>query len=414
MPYRIITGVFPSIFYGWVLVAVVFLIAGTAAGLIYAFPAFFDSIAMTFNASRAQVSAIFAGAEFVWFMSGFLGGYLADRIGPAKVVLLGSVLMSSGLFLSSQANTLSVLIIAYALGVGIGGGLIYIPSISLIQRWFKRYRGIASGIAICGTGVGTLLFPLIGERLVSAYGWALSHMVFSAIALTICGGLSFLLIASPEKLGTYPDGVTTQTAAATPQNSRGKDLAEAVRLRPFWHLYVASLFTSSAIFTTYVHLVPYAVDHGNERSVSVALIGAVGVSSVVGRFLFGGVSDRLGGRKTISLMFAGLAVSVGWWLLSPPNIVNLFVYALVFGAFYGGYISILPALTMSYFGGRQISSIIGALYTSWGLGALLGPTMTGFLFDISGSYEHGLIVAVVLLTLAAISCMVIKDPTDDY
>jgi len=81
-------------FYGWLIVIVVFMLSGTSAGLIYAFSVFFEEISRNFEATRVQVSLIFSGAEFVWFLSGFFGGYLADRLGPTRVVLCGAMLMA--------------------------------------------------------------------------------------------------------------------------------------------------------------------------------------------------------------------------------------------------------------------------------------------------------------------------------
>lgn len=402
------------IFYGWMIVFAVFLLTGTAAGLIYAFSVFFDAISQKFNASRAQVSLIFSGAEFIWFLSGFLGGYLADRMGPARVVLFGALLMAGGLFLASQAQSITGIVLAYAIGVGIGGGFIYIPSISLVPRWFKRQRGFATGIALCGVGLGTFAFPLLGEALLTPLGWDGAHVLFAAIALVVCGGLSFLLIPRPQAIGLNPDSHPGLSPQSAEQALFGLSLSEALRHRAFWHFYIASLLTAAVIFTTYVHLVPFAVDNGNDRTASVGLIGAVGIASIVGRFLFGGLSDRIGSRRTISLMSAGMVLAVGWWLLLPPSLGNLYIYALVFGAFYGGYISILPVLAMTFFGGRQLSTIIGALYTSWGIGALIGPTMTGALFDLSHAYTTGLLVSVMFLLVSSLSYLFIRDPETPY
>ena len=118
--------------------------------------------------------------------------------------------MAGGLFLASQAQTITGIVFAYAIGVGTGGGFIYIPSISLVPRWFKRQRGLATGIAICGVGLGTFAFPLLGEALLSPLGWDGVHVLFAAIALVVCGGLSFLLIPQPQSISLNPDDDDTE------------------------------------------------------------------------------------------------------------------------------------------------------------------------------------------------------------
>ncbi|WP_282611169.1 MFS transporter [Pelagibius sp. Alg239-R121] len=402
------------LFYGWYIVGAVFLLSGTAAGLIYAFSVFFEEISHSFNASRAEVSLIFSGAEFVWFLSGFLGGYLADRFGPRRVVLGGALLMAAGLFLASQATTLAGIVLAYAIGVGIGGGFIYIPAISLVPRWFRRRRGLASGFAICGVGAGTFAFPILGKILLDRMGWDGAHVVFAGIAVAICGSMAFFLITSPATVGLGPDGDPVRQDEAGAPAVSGYTLGEAIRSRAFWQFYVACLLTSAVIFTTYVHLIPYAIDHGNDRTGSVALLGVVGVASIAGRFLFGGLSDRIGGKRTISLMSFGMAAAVAWWLLSPPSLGFLYVYTVIFGAFYGGYISVLPVLAMIFFGGRHLSTIIGALYTSWGVGALIGPTMTGYFFDVTQDYSTGFVTLIIFLCVASAISFFVRDHAESF
>ncbi|MDK4717623.1 MFS transporter [Rhizobium sp. CNPSo 4039] len=409
-----VNGTRARFFYGWIIVCAVFFIGGTAAGTIYAFPAYFDAIAHAFGANRAQVSFVFSISEFIWFMSGFAGGFLSDRYGPRLVVFFGSLCMAAGMILAASATSMATLYVAYGAGVGIGGGLMYIPAISVVQRWFKVRRGLASGLAICGTGLGTLLFPLLASRLVERIGWVETHYVFSLIVIAICSSASFLLVSHPEKKGFGPDGTLPAIVSLQGTTSSGLSLKQAIRTRPFWHLFVASLLSSSAVFTTYVHLVPYALDNHNPSYWSFALIGLLGLASIVGRFSFGGFADRLGRRRTLAVMFVGLGLSMFWWLVASPHIINLMIYAFVFGAFYGGYIAILPGLCMSYFGGRQISGIIGALYTSWGFGALLGPPLTGVMFDFYHTYAYAIIFSILLLLIAAVSCITVTDPSDDY
>ena len=401
------------LFYGWIIVAAVFFTTTTAAGTIYAFPAFFDSFSQTFGANRFEISLIFAISECVWFSTGFVAGFLADRIGPRLVVLTGSVFMACGLALAASATSVETLYLAYGGGVGIGGGMMYVPSVSVIQRWFKRRRGLASGLAICGTGVGTLVVPFLTTLMIGNAGWRLTHYVLAVAVFAICGMASLLLVGSPGQIGLAPDG-DRHVPEVGPQPLPGATLAEALATRAFWLLYCASLVSSASVFITYVHLVPNALDNGISAQSSIILVGALGAAGTFGRFLLGGAADRVGRRHALTLMFVGLTTAMAWWLLAPPTFATLMIYAIVFGAFYGGYITVLPVLAMDFFGGSRISSIIGFLYTSWAFGALGGPPLAGFLYEASGSYFYAILTGGLFMGLAALSCIVIREPQHQY
>jgi MFS family permease len=142
-----------------------------------------------------------------------------------------------------------------------------------------------------------------------------------------------------------------------------------------------------------VHLVPYALDHGVGSSAAVLLVGAIGVGSTAGRFLLGGMADRLGRPLSFLLMFVGMGLSFVIWLFSA-SLWPLAAFALVFGIFYGGFVALAPAVIIDYFGARQASSLIGIVYTSVAFGTLIGPSAAGFVFDISHSYTLPILLSI--------------------
>ena len=154
------------------------------------------------------------------------------------------------------------------------------------------------------------------------------------------------------------------------------------------------------MFVPFVHLVPFAVDHEVQQSSAVLLLGVIGVGSTVGRFFLGGLADRIGRQSFVLAMYVGMAVSLAIWAVAS-GFWLLAAFALLFGLFYGGWVAILPALVMDYFGGRSVSGIIGVLYTSVGFGALVGPSAAGFAFDLSHSYLVPILASVGVNVVAA-------------
>jgi MFS family permease len=107
-------------------------------------------------------------------------------------------------------------------------------------------------------------------------------------------------------------------------------------------------------------------------------------------------------------MFVGMAASLPIWAISTA-FWPLAVFAFVFGVAYGGWVALLPSVVMDYFGGRNVSGIIGVLYTSAGIGTLVGPTAAGFAFDLSHSYTAPILVSAAGNVIAALIMAVTSD-----
>jgi MFS family permease len=174
-----------------------------------------------------------------------------------------------------------------------------------------------------------------------------------------------------------------------------------VKSRRFTGLYAACLICSFGLFIPFVHLVPYAQDHGISPSSAVLLLGLIGVGSTAGRFFLGGLADRMGRRQSVLALFLGMAAALGLWAVSS-GFWPLAVFALVYGAVYGAWVALLPALVADYFGARNAGGIIGILYTSVAFGNLTGPVTAGYAFDISGSYAVPILAGVCANVIAAV------------
>ncbi len=187
------------------------------------------------------------------------------------------------------------------------------------------------------------------------------------------------------------------------------NLKASLRTGPFWLLYAACSFAAFAIFVPFVHLVPYAKDHGITEQLALYLMMAIGIGSVAGRFAFGGIADRLGRRKAPAIMFAGLTLMLLWWTIST-QFWALALFGLLFGAFYGGFVALIPAMTADYYGSRFASSILGALYTSVSIGAVTGPTLAGYAFDLTHSYELAILIGAAMMAVAGVLMLLAPDP----
>jgi MFS family permease len=391
-------------FYGWYVVAGAFAVTMMGFGSAYTFSAFVETLQHEFGASRGSVSLVFSLAGFLYFALGIVSGPLADRFGPRSLAMTGMLLTGAGLAAAGFARTLTEVYVAYGLGVGLGVGLAYVPALGAVQRWFVRRRGFASGLAVSGIGVGTLVLPPIASFLIHTVGWRSSYMVIGAAVALGGGALALLIEGDPRARGQLPDG-DPPTAAVSPKPA-GASVAEAVTSRRFVLLYLACFICALGVFVPFVHLTPYAADHGVSEAIAVLLVGTIGVGSTVGRFFLGNIADRLGRSPTLVLMHAGMAVALGIWALATEA-WSLAAFAFVFGIFYGGWVAVLPAVVMDYFGGRNVSGIIGVLYSSVAFGTLIGPSAAGFAFDRSHSYLLPIVFSILANVVSALLMLVV-------
>lgn len=395
-----------KIFYGWLVVAAAFLTMFTCFGAAYSFPAFFEPLSREFGATRGTVSLVFSAAGFLYFALGAISGRLADRIGPQPVVGFGLACVAAGMFATSFADSLTAIILFYGIGIGIGVGFAYVPAIGTVQRWFVAKRGQASGWAVAGIGIGTMAAPPAAAYAIEVFGWRGAYIAFGFATLVLGVLATLLLRASPASMGLQPDGAAAPVNTA-PTAPAGLELGQVLRHRVFWLLYLACALNCIGTFVPFVHLAPYATDQGLSRIEGVWLVGLIGVGSTLGRFVLGGLADRIGRDRSLALIMLLNGVALAYWSVAQ-GFTALAIFALVFGLFYGGFVALVPAFTADLFGLRAMSAVLGVLYTSVAFGTLLGPTLAGWVFDTTGSYTWPILICTIGCVVSAL--MVWKLP----
>jgi OFA family oxalate/formate antiporter-like MFS transporter len=190
----------------------------------------------------------------------------------------------------------------------------------------------------------------------------------------------------------------------------GPTVSDAIRSRHFVGLCAASLLGSFGVFVPFVHLVPYALDHGIPQSSAVLLLAALGIGSTGGRFFLGGLADRLGRPLSLVAMIIGMGLAFVVWALST-KFWPLAAFAFAFGLFYGGWVALIPAVVADYFGARNLGTLIGVLSMCIAFGTLIGPSAAGLAFDLSHSYALPIGVSIgAYVIVAAILISASKRP----
>jgi MFS family permease len=404
----VLTALQGRFFHGWVVVSGAFFVSLVSFGVAYTFSTFFDALKSQFDASRGDVSFVFALTGFIYFGLGAVSGPLADRIGPRRVIAAGIICIGAGLLLASVAQSLWQVYLTYSLGVGFGVGFAYVPAIGAVQRWFVKRRGSASGIAVTGIGIGTVAFPLIADGLIAWQGWRGAYVSLAILSLAIGIPAALLVENSPERRGLNPDGAREDDALHASALG-GMAAPQAMRTAPFWLMYIAAVLAGLGLFTPFVHLVPYAKDHGLSSTQGALLIAFIGIGSSVGRLFIGAPADRFGRKASLAAAYAAMAGSLFVWL-GAQQFWSLSLFALLFGVSYGGFVALSPALTTDFFGAKSASGIIGWSFTGAAIGSLAGPTLAGFFYDATGSYTVPILFGAVANVAAAALIVFLASP----
>lgn len=393
-------------FHGWYMVAAVHVLLALIFGAAYSFGAFFTSLQANFDAGRFSTASIFSLTALIYYVVGVFSGAWSDRTTVRSVTSIGIVLLSLGFLVSSLLSfSLALFLGAFCILVGLGVGLVYVPAVSTIQRWFITRRSSASGLALAGTGLGTLVGPMVAGLLMQHLSWQSTMQIYAAAIALVGLATAGCLRGKPAELGQFPDGIRPREAISGQQatSGHGITLRESVRQPRFWWFFVAIFFGSIGLFLALVHINPYARQYGLGLTQANLLIGLIGVGNIGGRLVLGRIGDRMGAQRFLIVVTLSLVVLCGLWSIAH-GFVALVVFALLFGAANGGCIALYPAVASNWFGTANLGAILGALYIAVGIAAIAGGSVAGLLYDLYQSYTLPIALAAgsALLSAAAV------------
>lgn len=397
----------PGFFYGYIVVALAFLITVILGGTLYTFGVFFKPLSDEFGWTRAATSGAFSLFMVLHGLLYIFTGRLNDRFGPRLVMSGCGLFLGLGYLLMSQTNTLWHLYLFYGviIAVGMSGG--YVPLISTVTRWFVKRRGLMTGIAVAGTGAGTMIMPPVASWLISNYGWRTSYAVIGLMVLVVVIAAAQFLKRAPSQIQQLPYGQSEVQKESTSLEAGGLTLQEAIRTRYFWLLCVTFFGFGAFLQAVMVHIVPHATGLEIPATTAANIFIAIGGLSVVGRIVMGSASDRIGNRTAL-LIGLVLTTAVLAWLLVAKEMWMFYLFAAVFGFAYGGLVSVQSPLVAELFGMRSHGVIFGSIVFVVTIGGAVGPVMAGRIFDVSGSYNSAFLICSALSATSLILALFLR------
>jgi len=374
-------------------------------GTYYAFGVFFKPILTEFGWTRAMTSGAFSLSMILHGLLGIVMGRLTDKLGPRRVMALCGFLLGLGYLLMSQIGAVWQVYLFYGVIVGIGMGGAWVPLLSTVARWFTKRRSMMTGIVLAGTGIGGLIAPPVANQLIVTYDWRISYIIMGSIVLVVVVLAAQLLRRDPAQMGQVPYGGKQGGEQGLEGGTWGFSLREAVYTRQFWLVFVMDLCLGFCMFAIIVHIVPHATELGISAGSAANILATIGGMMIVGRVVLGSAADRIGNRQIFIIGFILVSAAL-FWLVPAMEMWRLYLFAVVFGFAVGGMGPSESPLIAGLFGLSSHGLILGVIALGFTIGASSGPLLTGYIFDVTGSYQAAFLVSAAIgiigLILAAL------------
>jgi MFS family permease len=384
-----------TFFYGYFVVGASLLIMSAMWAVYYAFGVFFKPVLNEFGWTKAMTSGAFSLASIMNGLLAVAVGGLTDKFGPRMVMTICGLFLGLGLMLMSQVSNIFHLYLFYGIFVGAGMSGSMVPLTSTVARWFVKRRSLMTGIVAAGSGIGALIGPPVASRLIPIYGWRMSYVILGSFTLFTVVLSAQLVKKDPTQIGQVPYGDNQINQVGSNLRVEGLPLREAVSSLQFWVFFMTGFCYGYCLFAIMVHIIPHAIESGISAVRAANILATIGCLIILGKVVLGRVGDMVGNRRTLILGF--ILMSVALICLVPAKIAwMIFLIAGIFGFAFGGISVSHSPLVAELFGLRSHGLIYGVFGISVGCGGAMGPLMTGYLFDVTNSYQMAFLVCAVI------------------
>ncbi|HEY8879880.1 MAG TPA: MFS transporter [Roseateles sp.] len=363
--------------YRWVIVAAGGLLGCVAIGALFSLPVLLRPIALDTGWSTTGISTAMTIAFVAMAVGSVLWGALSDRIGPRRVVGVGTLLLIGGLALSSLATSLLAFQVCFGAVVGISAAAIFAPLMACVTGWFDTRRSLAVSLVSAGMGMAPLTMSPLVAWLVQAHDWRSTLQIVAAVVAGLMLPASLLIRRPPALVAATSPG-----AAQEP----GPSVGQAVRSAPFLILVLTSFLTCATHSGPIFHTVSYAVTCGIPLMAAVSIYSLEGLAGMGGRLVFGLLGDRFGAARTLVLALLAQAVVVLGYLYAR-ELKSFYAVASLFGFTYAGVMPLFAVIARENFPLRMMGTVIGGTAMASSIGMALGPVLGGLIYDSFSTYS---------------------------
>ncbi|MAU24797.1 MAG: hypothetical protein CL706_05230 [Chloroflexi bacterium] len=399
-----------KIYYGWLIVGVLFLFNSIGIGTRQGFGIFVDTWGSEWE---VNVSSISLAASIGWLVNGLANpilGQLSDKYGPKIVMVFCSLIVSlSSILVATSYNVFTLsfyygFLISFATGTGGPLGII-------LSRWFARRRGVAMGAVMAGGSIGSLFFIPLLTFIAINYSWELAWVVVGLFGLIVVVPSSIIVLKNtPSDLNlSEEDSKKDNLDTAEESGPLWVDnWTTAYNSKPMWQLSLGYFVCGITTASISVHFIKWAISENISTSEAALSFGVLSAINGVSVFCSGYFSDIFQRRIILGLVYAirGIAFLA---LLLLSGQVALWAFAIVGGMSWLATVPLTTALTSEIYGQKKLGSLVGLINMSHQLGGAGAVLLFGMVFDIFGNYDFGLWVGVISLIIASVASFSISE-----
>jgi len=332
-----------------------------------------------FGVSRGAASLPYTLMMVGLGLGGIFTGRLADRHGITRVLGVGAVAVLAGYLWAATAGNVWSFGLAHALLGFLGGSATFAPLMADTTLWWHKRRGIAVAICASGNYIAGALWPPLAQWGIEHHGWRPTYLALGLI----CGvGMALLSLRMRQR----PPAVQPATPGATGHAVAGERPFGLSPAHAQWLLCVAGVACCVAMAMPQVHIVAYCTDLGYGPARGAEMLSLMLASGIASRLVSGWICDHIGGVRTLLLgsVLQGLALLL---FLPAGGLASLYAVSALFGLFQGGIVPAYAIIVREHFAPREVGMRVGAVIMATMLGMALGGWMSGWIFDLTGSYH---------------------------
>ena len=367
----------PESAYAWTRLFIAVLVSAIGGVGMWSVIVALPAVQSEFGLARTAASLPYTVTMICFGVGGIVMGRLSDRFGIFLPLTCGAIVLGIGHAAASLATSLWQFTLAQGVVVGIAGSVAFAPIIADTSLWFTRHRGMAVSIIACGSYLAGTVWPPVVHHFIATVGWRRTYLGIGVFCVAAMLPLALGLrrrspLTEPASVGHRPT-MTSRPLGMSPS------ALQAV-------LVIAALSCCVAMAMPQVHIVAYSDDLGHGAANGAQMLSLMLGAGVVSRLASGWICDRIGGRRTL-LLGSGLQMLALALFLPFDGLVSLYILSALFGLVQGGIVPAYAVIIREFFPADEAGVRVGTVLMASVFGMALGGSMTGVIFDLTGSYQ---------------------------